>query len=126
MLVETADQRIDDVDIADRQQVQRAAEDVEVVVLLAQGPDQRVDDRVTLLRRASHGRRAERASRRPRAVASDDATVRRSPATAMGRAVRCSQPRAVTSSTVTTSADDPASSRSGPIVTCCCIAIESR
>ena len=42
---ETANHRLDDVEIGDGQQVEGAAEHAEIVMLLAQRPDERVDDR---------------------------------------------------------------------------------
>ncbi len=54
-VIEKTDERIDDVDIADGQQVQRTAEHAQIGMLLPKGLHQRLDDRVSLLRERRDG-----------------------------------------------------------------------
>ena len=118
-----------DVDVADRQQIQHAAEDVEVAVLLAQRPHQRVHDRRAPARRA-WPRRCGGPPVLPRSASATRCCDRRRRRRARsGRRAGSQQrrqlpsrsTRAVTSSIVTMTPVIRPSSRIGPMVTCCCI-----
>ena len=111
------DERLDDVDVGDRQQIQRAAEHAEVAMLLAQRPHQRVDDRIAVLRQRRDRVRRTRQSSSPSSRVSDSIvalSARVAPARGSvasddrPRAWRSRSTRAVTSSIVTIDADDPA------------------
>ena len=115
-----------DVDVADREQIQRAAQHAQIVVLLAQRPHQRIDDRHAVVRKGSDRRCAGCASpvrRGESATMSAQRTL--DPLRARVSAVSGHPPfvldAAVTSSMVTMTPTIVSSSRSGPMVTCCCI-----